>query len=139
MFSHVFECKSWFYHDRPVLFENQELRLQQELENVHDPYAVEIFTKADEKVGYIPASINRDVCALLNKNTQLYIKVTSPFDEDLETPPLLLLQDLESRLATETESQKDEAREMAKTKRWIIFVLVVILLDIGGCVAMCSK
>lgn len=135
MYNQTFECKSWFYHDKPQLVTGQELRLQREPNNAHDANAVEIVTEGGAKVGYIPANMAADICAMMNRNTVLFVSVMAPYDEELETPPWLHVQDLDSRLEAEASARKWENTSSNTNKAILIGVPILIFLALGGCVA----
>lgn len=60
------------FHDADLVWDylrvGQQLRLERDLQNPHDPYAVQvIFTKDGEDylLGFIPRNENRDIAAIL--------------------------------------------------------------------------
>lgn len=136
MYNQSFECKSWFYHDRPQLYDGQELRLEREPNNEHDANAVAIYTDGGLKVGYVPAHMAKDISEQLKKKDIFFVSVMNPYDEELKTPPWLHVQDLGSRLEAEAAARKQENTSSNINKVILIGVPILILLSLGGCVAM---
>ena len=136
MYNQSFECKSWFYHDRPQLYDGQELCIEREPDNQHDTNAVAIYTESGLKVGYIPAHMAGEISKRLEKHEDFYVFVMNPYDEELETAPWLHIQDLESRLEAEASARKWESTSSNINKAILIGVPILILLALGGCVAM---
>lgn len=130
MYNQSIECKSWFYHDKPQLVTGQELKLRREPTNQHDKNAVEILTEGGLKVGYIPAHMAAEVSSMLNNGTVLFVSVMEPYDAELETAPWLHVQDLEAKLACE------DSQGSTVSKLVLIGVPILVLLSIGGCVAL---
>lgn len=136
MQNQLFECKSWFYYDKPKLYDGQELQLKREPDNQYDANAVEIYTKDGLKVGHIPANMAESVSKSLEDKELLFVTVVSPYDEELETPPWLQIQDLYTRLEVEAHARKSEETASKVNTAVMIVVPILILLSLGGCVAL---
>lgn len=57
------------------LRENEELVLKREPSNPYDFYAIEIYTRNNVKLGYVPARLNKMLARMLDQDVNLKIKV----------------------------------------------------------------
>lgn len=135
MYNQSFECKSWFYHDRPQLYDGQELRLERETDNQHDANAVAIYTKNGLKVGYIPAHMSGEISKRIEMHEDFYVFVMNPYDEELETAPWLHIQDREAKIANEEPASMKSNLIVKLGTLGIIAVPVILFLLVGGCVS----
>lgn len=56
----------YYIKDGLILLQSDKIKLKRELNNIHDKYAIELFTGKGEKIGYIPRRENKIFARLMD-------------------------------------------------------------------------
>lgn len=131
MFSTTFNCTSWYYHDKPRLEDGQELYLEREPLNDYDENAVRVETESGRVVGYVSADVAPEVSDRLKNGEMLKAFVLSPYEKEIDFPPVIQIQDEESIRKSLEERERTEKAAKRGTIVLATVVMLVICVVIG--------